>query len=131
MQMNIEIKNNIKKTIPKIKNLIYLSEPNLIGLPDVKLVDYDYSEEGLIMVLIQVSFKVDTDQTLSGIINHLNDIDTKLNQLMDKISFDENGNLFSAKVGRGLTNNGISLVTKLEYTFRGEEIDLELDFMFA
>lgn len=131
MQMNVEIKNNIKKTIPKIKNLIYLSEPNLIGLPDVKLVDYDYSEEGLIMVLIQVSFKVDTDQILSGIIDHLSDIDTKLNQLMNKISFDENGNLFSAKVGKGLTNNGMSLVSKLEYTFRGEEIDLELDFMFA
>ena len=124
-------KQNVLKTLPKIKNLIYLSEPALIGLPKLSFIDYDYNEEGLIMVLIQVSFSVETDPMLGEILDHLYEIQNKLMSIMNKISFDENGNLFSAKVGKGLTNSGVALVSKLEFSHRTEEIELELDFMYG
>lgn len=124
-------KQNVLKTLPKIKNLIYLSEPALIGLPKLSFIDYDYSEEGLSMVLIQVSFSVTTDPMLGEILDHLYEIQNKLMSIMNKISFDENGNLFSAKVGKGLTNSGVALVSRLEFSHRSEEIELELDFMYG
>lgn len=124
-------KQNVLKTLPKIKNLIYLSEPALIGLPKLSFIDYDYNEEGLSMVLIQVSFSVTTDPMLGEILDHLYEIQNKLMSIMNKISFDENGNLFSAKVGKGLTNSGVALVSKLEFSHRTEEIELELDFMYG
>lgn len=131
MQNTNLYKNNVRKTLPKIKNLIYLSEPTLIGLPEVSLIDYDYSDEGLIMILIQVSFSVETDSMLRDIVDHLNEIENKLTNIMNKVSFDENGNLFSAKVGKGLTNSGIALVSKIEFSHRSEMLALELDFMFG
>jgi hypothetical protein len=125
-------KQNVLKTLPKIKNLIYLSEPALIGLPKLSFIDYDYNEEeGLTMVLIQVSFSVETDPMLKEIVDHLNEIENKLTNIMNKVSFDENGNLFSAKVGKGLINTGTALVSKLNFSHRSEEIELELDFMFG
>lgn len=124
-------KQNVLKTLPKIKNLIYLSEPALIGLPKLSFIDYDYNEEGLSMVLIQVSFSVTTDPMLGEILDHLYEIQNKLMSIMNKISFDENGNLFSAKVGKGLTNSGVALVSRLEFSHRSEEIELELDFMYG
>jgi hypothetical protein len=128
-----EIFSNLEKTIPVIKNLIYLSEPELIGLPEIRIEDYDgysYSDSHeLTSVMLNIVIKLDSEDEFSELIKHIEKIHISLLNILSKISFDSSGELFKAKVGRGLRINNIMMVHNLKFSM--EKLEIDLDVMFS
>jgi hypothetical protein len=62
----------------------------------------------------------------------LTEIQTKLFELMKKVSFDTQGNLTNrvSSSGKTLRWSGVSLVSKIVFTHKNDEVEFELDFMF-
>jgi len=122
-----DIKRNLLKSIPKIQNFIYLHEPNEIGLPKVELSDWEVYKGRLNMVLISVIITVESDQDLDGFIRHLRSIQSKIDNLLFKISFDDEGNLTKPNNSMVMYSGG-SLIHKCD--FDGDELILDIGFMF-
>jgi hypothetical protein len=127
-----EIFSNLEKTIPVIKNLIYLSEPELIGLPEIRIEDYDgysYSDSHeLTSVMLNIVIKLDSEDEFSELITHIEKIRISLLNILSKILFDSSGELFKAKVGKGLQINNIMMVHNLNFSMGKLEIDLDVMF---
>ena len=121
------IKSNLLKSLPKLQNFIYLQEPNEIGLPKVELSDWEFYKGGLNMVLINVIITIESDQDLDGFIRHLRSIQSKMDNLLYKISFDDEGNLTKANNSTVMYSGG-SLIHKCD--FDGDELTLDIGFMF-
>jgi hypothetical protein len=122
-----DIKSNLLKSVPKIQNFIYLHEPNEIGLPKVELSDWEVYKGRLNMVLISVIITVESDQDLDGFVSHLNIIKNKMERLLDKLSFDDEGNLTKPNNSMVMYSGG-SLIHKCD--FDGDELTLDIGFMF-
>lgn len=132
MTTKAEFKVNLKNSIQKIKSLIYASETNFNSL-EISVIDMDYNENtnDLYMVLIEIKFYVETEQTFDEFITTCQMVRSKLNNLLSKISFDDNGNLKSTKTPGGIFYNAEGLVSKIEASHNNDEVYFELDFMFT
>jgi len=132
MTTKTEFKVNLKNSIQKIKSLIYASEPDFNSL-DISIIDMDYNENtnDLYMVLIEIKLTMYSEQTFDEFITTCQMVRSKLNNLLSKISFDDNGNLKSTKTLGGIFYNVEGLVSKIETSHKDDEIYFELDFMFT
>lgn len=119
-------------SVRKIKNLLYGRHSDLIGLPEVWITDSDYDkDEGLVMILLEVSFKIYSEPILEEMVAIIDKIDKQLMETMSMVSFDSSGDLFGGKVGSGLKNINSPLVTKLNFSYRDDSIEFVLGFMFS
>ena len=123
-----DIKGNLLKSLPKIENFIYLNEPKEIGLVKVELSDWEVYKGGLNMVLINVIINIESDQDLGGFVSHLKTIKHIMDNLLDRISFDDWGNLIKPN-NKSVSYSGGSLVHSCE--FDGEMLTLDIGFMFS
>jgi hypothetical protein len=132
MMMKQEVKNNLKKSINKIKSLISVNEYNLIDDLQIDIADLDYSETKgeLNMVMLGLSFKTYSEPVFDEFIKISNEINSKINSLMNMISFDDKGYLKTVKTGGVLTYTGEPMVSKIEFSHRDDNISFELDYMF-
>jgi hypothetical protein len=119
-------------SVRKIKNLLYGRHSDLIGLPEVWITDSDYDkDEGLVMILLEVSFKIYSEPILEEMVAIIDKIDKQLIETMSMVSFDSSGDLFGGKVGSGLKNINSPLVAKLNFSYRDDSIEFVLGFMFS
>lgn len=132
MTTKSEFKANLKNSIQKIKSLIYASETDFNSL-EISVIDMDYNENtnDLYMVLIEIKFYVYTEQTFDEFITTCQMVRNKLNNLLSKISLDDNGNLKSTKTPGGIFYNVEGLVSMIEASHNNDEVYFELDFMFT
>lgn len=124
-----EIKSNLRDSINKIKNLIYLSDPNLFGLPETSLEDLDVVSGRLEMVLINFKFLIYSEQDLTEVLSTLTEFKEKLFAVLYKISIDSQGNL-KPKSKAELFLVGC-LVGNISYTHRDDHITIDVDMMFS
>jgi hypothetical protein len=127
-----QIQENVIPGLKKLSNLFYASESNLWGLPQLGITDFDISDGELNMLLISISFESYSDGTFEDYMILLTEIQTKLFELMKKVSFDTQGNLTNrvSSSGKTLRWSGVSLVSKIVFTHKNDEVEFELDFMF-
>lgn len=123
---------NLKNSINKINSLVSASETNLFNELKIELIDLDYddSSEVLYMVLLEFKFKSYSEQTLNDFISLLKEVQEKFNNLLSKVSFNNKGNLQSPKSEGGVKFVGDSLVSKIDFSHKDDEVYLELDYMF-
>lgn len=128
-----QVISNLKDSLGKIKNLIYLSDPEVFGLPEVSLVDYDIGDTELYMVLIGVKLKVETysEFELSLVINSLTKVKNKLTLIMDKISFDNDGILKPKSQSGNVMFSHSMLVDTINFSHRDDEIIINLDIFYS
>lgn len=126
-----EIKQNLIKQLSKVKTFIYASSPDLIGLPEVNLTDFDINDKrGLLNAIISVKIKIMADHDFDTFVGLLNKMKEKIYELMDKIAFDGNGKLVRPNDDSLLFSGGIML-TDVSYSFNTDDIlTLEVDCMF-
>lgn len=123
-----QIKSNLKGSVNKIKNLIYLSNPEVFGLPEVYLSDFGADNKGLFMVLIGVKFEFDSEHEIDEFVYLLTNIKHKLTLIMNKISFDVNGELKPKTQSGYVTFSNTLLIDNLKFN-RHEGI-ISLDIVF-
>lgn len=131
MKKNPQIQENVKTSLKKLSNLLYATESNLWGFPKLGITDFEISDGELNMLLISVSFESYSDPVFEEFTELLLEIQTKLFELMKKVSFDTQGNLTNrVLLGRTLRWSGGCLISKVVFTHKNDEIEFELDFMF-
>lgn len=132
MKKNPQIQENVKTSLKKLSNLLYATESNLWGFPKLGITDFEISDGELNMLLISVSFESYSEHIFEEFTELLSEIQTKLFELMKKISFDTQGNLTNrVSLGRTLRWSGGCLISKVVVTHKNDEIEFELDFMFS
>lgn len=128
-----QLKLNLKNSINKVANLIYGIEPEYINLPTVTIEDIDYSEESnkLYMVLISIEFDTYTDGSFSDFVNTCKIVYEKLNDVLNRISFDNEGKLKSPSTKGGVFFNGEGMISEVKVNYRDENIHFKIDYMFG
>lgn len=128
--MSKEIKQNLINQLSKIKTFLIGSEHQLFDDVKVGLTDWEFNEDGIIMVLVSLRFESYVEPDLENFIGHINSINDKLYKLMDKIAFDPDGNLKPPRGNVASFSGGI-LISDIIYSFRTEEVlTIEVDCMF-
>jgi hypothetical protein len=124
-----ELKQTLIAQLPKIKTFLIGSDHQLFQDIKVSLTDWD-SRNGLNMALITLRFETYSEPDMESFIGVINDINKKLNNLMDRIAFDLNGNLKPPKGDVVLFSGGM-LVSDIIFSFRTDEVlTMEVDCMF-
>lgn len=127
-----EVKNNLKISLNKIKSMIYMSNIELFGTPELSVIDWElHTTEGLTMVLVEIKFFTQLDSPmLVDLVETLKIVENKLNETLVRVKFDKKGNLKSAKDdSKGLVHGGI-MIDELNFDNREESMDLTLASMF-
>jgi hypothetical protein len=128
----VEVRKNLNISLKKIKNLISVSASGFVENLHIHLEDMDYSEPNseLYMVLLHLRFEAYSDNDFNGFLKSCTEINDKMNSFMDMISFDNEGNLKTRKSGGVLQYTGQPLVSKIEFSHKDDEVELQLDYMF-
>lgn len=124
-----ELKNTIESQIPIVKNLMYLTEKETFGDADVLLDDYDYDENGLYSVIIRVEFSTFTHPDFSSIADTITHVSEKVDNVLQKVSFDLNGKLKKPEVSD--INYSGSMVLSMEFIYDDEELRIIFHSMFT
>ena len=124
-----QLKNTIESQIPIVKNLMYLTEKETFGDVDVTLDDYDYDKNGLYSVIIRVEFSTFTNPDFSSIADTLTHISEKIDNILQKVSFDLNGKLKKPEVSD--INYSGSMVLSMEFIYDDEELKITFHSMFS
>ena len=124
-----QLKNTIESQIPTVKNLMYLTEKETFGDVDVTLDDYDYDKNGLYSVIIRVEFSTFTNPDFSSIADTLTHISEKIDNVLQKVSFDLNGKLKKPEVSD--INYSGTMVLSMEFIYDDEELRITFHSMFS
>lgn len=124
-----QLKNTIESQIPTVKNLMYLTEKETFGDVDVTLDDYDYDENGLYSVIIRVEFSTFTHPDFNSIADTLTHISEKIDNVLQKVSFDLNGKLKKPEVSD--INYSGTMVLSMEFIYDDEELRITFHSMFS
>lgn len=124
-----QLKNTIESQIPIVKNLMYLTEKETFGDVDVTLDDYDYDKNGLYSVIIRVEFSTFTNPDFSSIADTLTHISEKIDNVLQKVSFDLNGKLKKPEVSD--INYSGTMVLSMEFIYDDEELRITFHSMFS
>ena len=124
-----QLKNTLESQIPIVKNLMYLTEKETFGDVDVTLDDYDYDKNGLYSVIIRVEFSTFTNPDFSSIADTLTHISEKIDNILQKVSFDLNGKLKKPEVSD--INYSGSMVLSMEFIYDDEELKITFHSMFS
>ena len=125
------LKETLKSQLSKIKNLIYLSESGFYDSVNVELGDWDGCNNKLGMVILTITLTVYADEDFSSMISLLYDIETKIHQVLNKVSFNDEGKLVRPNEDETVTFTGGVLLHDLHFsTMEDGLLKLELIVCF-
>jgi len=128
--MKEDILKNLKKSIKNIPYIVYSKESKYFDLPEVQIQDYEIYNGRLNMVLFNIKFTTYSEPEFSEFIGDLITIDKKLKNIFKDFAFSEVGNI--TKPNESSVNFSDSmLVDTVSFTFRDDEIQLELGVMYT
>ena len=93
------LKETLKAQLPKIKNLIYLSESGFYDDVNVELSDWEVNnskDRKLVTVILTITLTVYADEDFSSMVSLLDHIETKVHQILDKASFNASVNFLGS-----------------------------------
>lgn len=126
------LKETLKSQLSKIKNLIYLSESGFYDSVNVELGDWDGRDNKLGMVILTVTLTVYADEDFSSMVSLLDDIETKIHQVLNKVSFSDEGKLVRPNEDKTVTFTGGVLLHDLHFsTMEDGLLEVGIDCMFS
>lgn len=126
------LKETLKLQLSKIKNLIYLSESGFYDSVNVELGDWDGRNNKLGMVILTITITVYADEDFSSMISLLYDIETKIHQVLNKVSFNDEGKLVRPNEDETVTFTGGVLLHDLHFsTMEDGLLEVGIDCMFS
>jgi hypothetical protein len=126
------LKETLKSQLSKIKNLIYLSESGFYDSVNVELGDWDGRNNKLGMVILTITITVYADEDFSSMISLLYDIETKIHQVLNKVSFNDEGKLVRPNEDETVTFTGGVLLHDLHFsTMEDGLLEVGVDCMFS
>lgn len=126
------LKETLKSQLSKIKNLIYLSESGFYDSVNVELGDWDGRNNKLGMVILTITLTVYADEDFSSMISLLYDIETKIHQVLNKVSFNDEGKLVRPNEDETVTFTGGVLLHDLHFsTMEDGLLEVGVDCMFS
>ena len=127
------LKETLKAQLPKIKNLIYLSESGFFDDVNVELSDWEVNNsKKLITVILTITLTVYADEDFSSMVSLLDHIETKVHQILDKASFNDEGLLVRPVDNETVSFTGGVLLHDLHFsTMKDGKLEVGIDCMFS
>lgn len=126
------LKETLKSQLSKIKNLIYLSESGFYDSVNVELGDWDGRNNKLGMVILTITITVYADEDFSSMVSLLDDVETKIHQVLNKVSFNDEGKLVRPNEDETVTFTGGVLLHDLHFsTMEDGLLEVGVDCMFS
>ena len=129
------LKETLKAQLPKIKNLIYLSESGFYDDVNVELSDWEVNnskDRKLVTVILTITITVYADEDFSSMVSLLDHIETKIHQILDKTSFNDEGLLVRPVDNETVSFTGGVLLHDLHFsTMKDGKLEVGIDCMFS
>ena len=127
------LKETLKAQLPKIKNLIYLSESGFFDDVNVELSDWEVNNsKKLITVILTITLTVYADEDFSSMVSLLDHIETKVHQILDKASFNDEGLLVRPVDNETVSFTGGVLLHDLHFSImKDDKLEVGIDCMFS
>lgn len=129
------LKETLKAQLPKIKNLIYLSESGFYDNVNVELADWEVNnskDRKLVTVILTIILTVYADEDFSSMVSLLDDIETKIHRTLDRVAFNQEGLLTRPDGNETVSFTGGVLLHKLHFsTMEDGELEVGVDCMFS
>ena len=129
------LKETLKAQLPKIKNLIYLSESGFYDDVNVELSDWEVNnskDRKLVTVILTITITVYADEDFSSMVSLLDHIETKIHQILDKASFNDEGLLVRPVDNETVSFTGGVLLHDLHFsTMKDGKLEVGIDCMFS
>lgn len=126
------LKETLKAQLPKIKNLIYLSESGFYDDVNVELADWEVYDSKLITVILTLTLTVYADEDFSSMVSLLDHIETKIHQTLDRVAFNGEGLLVRPVDNETVSFTGGVLLHDLHFsTMEDGELEVGIDCMFS
>ena len=129
------LKETLKAQLPKIKNLIYLSESGFYDDVNVELSDWEVNnskDRKLVTVILTITLSVYADEDFSSMVSLLDHIETKIHQILDKASFNDEGLLVRPVDNETVSFTGGVLLHDLHFsTMKDGKLEVGIDCMFS
>lgn len=126
------LKETLKTQLPKIKNLIYLSESGFYDDVNVELADWEVHDSKLITVILTLTLTVYADEDFSSMVSLLDDIETKIHQTLDRVAFNHEGTLVRPVDNKTVSFTGGVLLHDLHFsTMEDGLLEVGVDCMFS
>jgi len=125
------LKETLKTQLPKIKNLIYISESGFYNDVKVELADSEVHNSKLTTVILTLTLTVYADDDFSSMVSLLDNIETKIHQILDRVAFNEEGLLGGPVDNKTISFTGGVLLHDLHFSiFEDGELEVGIDCMF-
>ena len=129
------LKETLKAQLPKIKNLIYLSESGFYDDVNVELSDWEVNnskDRKLVTVILTITITVYADEDFSSMVSLLDHIETKIHQILDKASFNDEGLLVRPVDNETVSFTGGVLLHDLHFSIMKDgKLEVGIDCMFS
>lgn len=126
------LKETLKAQLPKIKNLIYLSESGFYDDVNVELADWEVYDSKLITVILTLTLTVYADEDFSSMVSLLDHIETKIHQTLDRVAFNGEGLLVRPVDNETVSFTGGVLLHDLHFsTMEDGKLEVGVDCMFS
>ena len=129
------LKETLKAQLPKIKNLIYLSESGFYDDVNVELSDWEVNnskDRKLVTVILTITLTVYADEDFSSMVSLLDHIETKIHQILDKASFNDEGLLVRPVDNETVSFTGGVLLHDLHFSIMKDgKLEVGIDCMFS
>ena len=129
------LKETLKAQLPKIKNLIYLSESGFYDDVNVELSDWEVNnskDRKLVTVILTITITVYADEDFSSMVSLLDHIETKIHQILDKASFNDEGLLVRPVDNETVSFTGGVLLHDLHFSImKDDKLEVGIDCMFS
>ena len=126
------LKETLKAQLPKIKNLIYLSESGFYDDVNVELADWEVYDSKLITVILTLTLTVYADEDFSSMVSLLDHIETKIHQTLDRVAFNGEGLLVRPVDNETVSFTGGVLLHDLHFSIMEDgNLEVGVDCMFS
>ena len=129
------LKETLKAQLPKIKYLIYLSESGFYDDVNVELSDWEVNnskDRKLVTVILTITITVYADEDFSSMVSLLDHIETKIHQILDKASFNDEGLLVRPVDNETVSFTGGVLLHDLHFSIMKDgKLEVGIDCMFS
>ena len=126
------LKETLKAQLPKIKNLIYLSESGFYDKVNIELADWEVHNSKLATVILTITLTVYADEDFSSMVSLLDGIETKIHQTLDRVAFNEEGLLVRPVDNKTVSFTGGVLLDDLHFsTMEDGLLEVGVNCMFS
>ena len=126
------LKETLKAQLPKIKNLIYLSESGFYDKVNIELADWEVHNSKLATVILTITLTVYADEDFSSMVSLLDGIETKIHQTLDRVAFNEEGLLVRPVDNKTVSFTGGVLLHDLHFsTMEDGLLEVGVNCMFS